>query len=427
MTRYFRSRFVNISNNQIYTALDIGSGKISCLIAKINNSGQIEIIGAGHQESKGLSVGTITDLKELESAIRKCVESAEKMASETVKSVILSFSSGKPESNRLKIEIELQGSVVNEKDLDKVYEVLRSQNTFRGRKILHAVPLQFSIDGSKGVKDPIGMYGEKLGLDISIISVEENSVKNFERVVNRADLEISDIIYNPYACGLSVLAKEERDLGVALVDIGYALTTVSIFKNKAIVFTKVIPLGGALITRDIAKVCSLSIADAEKIKIINGQLIEGYGESSSTIVAKPLGEEYESLDPIEVSRAHLTEIIKPRVQEILEKVKEEIIKSGYYKIITNRVIFTGGASQMDGLLNLGTDVLEKKSRLGRPKVEMGLPDNMSGSAFSAVNGLLQYVLSKNKDLKPKIISSSRDEVSMIVRFHRFKKWIFENF
>ena len=133
------------------------------------------------------------------------------------------------------------------------------------------------------------------------------------------------------------------------------------------------------------------------------------------------------MDPIEVSREHLTEIIKPRVQEILEKVKEEIIKSGYYKIITNRVIFTGGASQMDGLLNLGADVLEKKSRLGRPKVEMGLPDNMSGSAFSAVNGLLQYVLSKNKDLNPKIISSSRDEVSMIVRFNRFKKWIFENF
>ena len=427
MASLFSSRFANIANNQIHTSLDIGSGKVSCLIAKINNAGSIEIIGAGHQESKGLSSGNITDLEELESSIRKCVESAEKMAAETARSVILSFSSGKPEARILKIDVELQGSVVTEKDLEKVYDSLRGQNTFVGKKILHVVPLQFSIDGSKGIKNPIDMYGEKLSLDVSIISVEENAVKNFYRVVNKADLEVSDIIFSPYACGLSVLDEEERDLGVALVDIGYDLTTVSIFINKAIVSTSIIPLGGALITKDIAKIFSLSIVDAEKIKIINGQLIEGAVEGGATIEAKQLGGDNELLDPIEVSRAHLTEIIKPRVQEILETVREEILKSGYNKLITNRVVFTGGASQMDGLLYLGSEVLDKKSRLGRPKLVSGLPDNMSGSAFSTVNGLLKYISTESNDLKPKIVSNNRDEVNIVVRFNKFKKWILENF
>ena len=221
--------------------------------------------------------------------------------------------------------------------------------------------------------------------------------------------------------------EEERDLGVTLVDIGYDLTTVSIFINKAIVSTSIIPLGGALITKDIAKIFSLSIVDAEKIKIINGQLIEGAVEGGATIEAKQLGGDNELLDPIEVSRAHLTEIIKPRVQEILETVREEILKSGYNKLITNRVVFTGGASQMDGLLYLGSEVLDKKSRLGRPKLVSGLPDNMSGSAFSTVNGLLKYISTESNDLKPKIVSNNRDEVNIVVRFNKFKKWILENF
>ena len=150
-------------------------------------------------------------------------------------------------------------------------------------------------------------------------------------------------------------------------------------------------------------------------------------EEGATIEAKQLGGDSELLDPIEVSRAHLTEIIKPRVQEILETVREKILKSGYNKLITNRVVFTGGASQMDGLLYLGSEVLDKKSRLGRPKLVSGLPDNMSGSAFSTVNGLLKYISTESNDLKPKIVSNNRDEVNIVVRFNKFKKWILENF
>ena len=427
MVRLLPQGFGNISNNQILSSLDIGSGKISCFISKISGTGEIEIIGAGHQESKGLSAGIITDLGHLEYSIRKCVDSAEKMASETVKSVILGFSSGKPQSKILKVEVELQGSIISDKDLDKIYKSLSEKTEFEGREILHAIPLQFSIDESKGIKNPVGMYGDKLGLDISIISVEENAIKNFTRVVNKADLEIRRVIYSPYACGFSVLNDEERELGVALVDIGFELTRISIFINNAIVFTKTVPLGGVQITKDIAKIFSLSILDSEKIKIINGQLIESSSENLSSIEANPLGKEYELSDPVEVSRGHLIKIIKPRVQEILEIIKLEISNSGYEKIISNRVVFTGGAAQMDGLVYLATEILDKKSILGKPKVLKGIPDNMSGAAFSTVNGLLQFLVEESKDLKSKILFNNKEDKKIGLKISNIKQWFVENF
>ena len=213
-------------------------------IAKIDKNETLSIIGAGFQESKGLVSGVITDMIALENSIRNCVASAEKMASVRIKNIIVGFSSDNINIENLNIEIDLKGAVIGQRDLNRAYNFLSEKHDMGNRSILHVIPFQYSIDGNKGVKNPIGMIGDKLGVEISIISSDSNTLKNLENVVKHCDLEIDEIVYTPYASGISLLSEEEKELGVALIDMGSTLTTVSIFYNGSILYTKSIPLGG---------------------------------------------------------------------------------------------------------------------------------------------------------------------------------------
>jgi len=253
--------YSSFTNNTIISSLDIGSSKVCCLIGKLDSKKNISIIGAGFQESKGLVSGIITDMSALENSIRNCVASAEKMAAVRIKKINIGFSSINIDIENLNIEIDLKGSIVSQGDLDRAYN-----------------------------------FRDKLGVEISIISTDQNILKNFKNVVKQCDLEIGNIIYTPYAIGLSLLSDEEKELGVALLDIGSTLTSLSIFYNGAILHTKIIPLGGNMITNDISRIFSLSISDSERIKIINGQLIEELENSLSVIEVDSLGSEYDSIE-----------------------------------------------------------------------------------------------------------------------------------
>ena len=416
--------YSSFSKNSIIAALDIGSSKVCCLIGKLDNQNNLSIIGAGFYESKGLVSGIITDMKALETAIRNCVASAEKMAAVRVKKITIGFSSVNVEIENLNIEIDLKGSIVSQGDLDRAYNFLSEKHITGSRSILHIIPVQYSIDGNKGVKSPLGMFGDKLGVEISIISADQNILKNFENVVKQCDLEIDNLIYTPYAIGLSLLSEEEKELGVALVDIGSTLSSLSIFYNGTILYTKIIPLGGNMITNDISRIFSLSIVDSERIKIINGQLIEELENSLSIIEVDALGNDNDS---VEIMRKDLIAVIKPRVNEIINSLKEHILESGYNHLIANRVVITGGASQMDGVIEITSKIIEKRARLGKSSVIKGIPDNMRSSSFSAINSLLTYSIINNNDISVKNNIKSNNSEGLYSYLIKFKNWILENF
>ena len=416
--------YSSFSKNSIIAALDIGSSKVCCLIGKLDNQNNLSIIGAGFYESKGLVSGIITDMKALETAIRNCVASAEKMAAVRVKKITIGFSSVNVEIENLNIEIDLKGSIVSQGDLDRAYNFLSEKHITGSRSILHIIPVQYSIDGNKGVKSPLGMFGDKLGVEISIISADQNILKNFQNVVKQCDLEIDNLIYTPYAIGLSLLSEEEKELGVALVDIGSTLSSLSIFYNGTILFTKIIPLGGNMITNDISRIFSLSIVDSERIKIINGQLIEELENSLSIIEVDALGNDNDS---VEIMRKDLIAVIKPRVSEIINTLKEHILESGYNHLIANRVVITGGASQMDGVIEITSKIIEKRARLGKSSVIKGIPDNMRSSSFSAINSLLTYSIINNNDISVKNNIKSNNSEGLYSYSIKFKNWILENF
>ena len=416
--------YSSFSKRPIIAALDIGSSKICCLIAKIDKNNTLSIIGAGFQESKGLVSGVITDMIALENSIRNCVASAEKMASVRIKNIIVGFSSDNINIENLNIEIDLKGAVIGQRDLNRAYNFLSEKHDMGNRSILHVIPFQYSIDGNKGVKNPIGMIGDKLGVEISIISSDSNTLKNLENVVKHCDLEIDEIVYTPYASGISLLSEEEKELGVALIDMGSTLTTVSIFYNGSILYTKSIPLGGNMVTNDISRIFSLSFANAERTKIINGQLIEELENSLSTIEVDTLGEDNES---IEITRKDLISVIKPRIFEIVNTINDIIIDSKYNNIIANRFVITGGASQMEGLLDFTSKVFGKKARLAKSIQINALPENMKSPSFSAISSMVKYSITKNNDINMKLTKKNNNSDSIYAYVQKFKNWFIENF
>jgi cell division protein FtsA len=423
----FKSNWLNYSSfskNSIIAALDIGSSKVCCLIGRLDSQNNISIIGAGFQESKGLVSGIITDMHALENSIRNCVASAEKMAAVRIKKINIGFSSVNIEIENLNIEIDLKGSIVSQGDLDRAYNFLSEKHVTGSRAILHIIPVQYSIDGNKGVKSPLGMFGDKLGVEISIISTDQNILKNFKNVVKQCDLEIDNIIYTPNAIGLTLLSEEEKELGVALLDIGSTLSSLSIFYNGAILYTKTIPLGGNMITNDISRIFSLSISDSERIKIINGQLIEELEHSLSVIEVDSIGDD---TDTVEITRKDLISVIKPRVKEIINIIKDDLLKNRYNHLIANRVVITGGAAQMDGLIDITSKILDKKTRLGKANTITGIPDNMRSSSFTAINSLLNYSMINNNDISSNNHKKSNNSEGLYNYLVKFKNWILENF
>jgi len=423
----FKSNWLNyssLSKNSIIAALDIGSSKVCCLIGKLDSQNNISIIGAGFQESKGLVSGIITDMQALENSIRNCVASAEKMATVRIKKINIGFSSVNIEIENLNIEIDLKGSIVSQGDLDRAYNFLSDKHVTGNRSILHVIPVQYSIDGNKGVKSPLGMFGDKLGVEISIISTDQNILKNFQNVVKQCDLEIDNIIYTPYAIGLTLLSEEEKELGVALLDIGSTLTSLSIFYSGAILYTKIIPLGGNMITNDISRIFSLSISDSERIKIIHGQLIEELEHSLSVIEMDTLGEENYS---VEITRKDLISVIKPRVKEIINTIKDELLENRYNHLIANRVVITGGAAQMDGLIDITSKILDKKGRLGKSNAIKEVPDNMRSSSFTAINSLLNYSMISHNDISSNNNKKSNNTEGFYNYLVKFKNWTLEKF
>ena len=382
----------------IISVLDIGSTKIACLIARSRpregealrrRTHSVEVLGFGSTRSRGIKSGVVVDLVEAEQAIRLAVDAAERMAEVTIGSLIVNVTCGRLCSETFSAGVDLAGEMVVQSDIQRVLASGGAQSVSDGRVIVHSLPIGYSLDGHRGVADPSGMVGSSLGVDMHTLTADEALLCNLELAVNRCHLEVETVVATPYAAGLAALVDDEAELGVACVDLGGGTTSLSIFHDGQFVHADAIAIGGHHVTLDIARGLSTRLADAERIKTRHGSALPSISDDKDILTIPPVGDDERDI-PNSVPRAALTRIIRPRIEETLEMVRDMIARSGFANEVGKRVVLTGGASQLTGLGETARRILGRNVRLGRPLGIAGLPEAAKGAAFAAAVGLIIY-------------------------------------
>lgn len=382
----------------IVSVLDIGTSKIACMIARLvprlqgdilpRRTHTIEVMGFGMQRSRGIRAGMVANLDQAEQAIRLAVDAAERMAGVTVESLIVNVSCGKLRSELFSASLDLKGREVVENDIARVLSAARGHIESDGRMVVHALPVGFSLDGVRGVREPKGMACQRLTVNTHVVSADRAPARNLEICINRAHLEVETMVATAYAAGLSVLVEDEDKLGVAVIDMGGGSTTMAVFSDEEFVFADGIGIGGQHVTLDLAKGHSLRLAEAERLKTLHGTVIAGESDERELITLAPVGQEADG--SVQLPRSAIVQVIRPRLEEILEEVRDRLAQSGFTARTGRRLVLTGGASQLTGIADLARRIIGPNVRLGRPVGIAGLPDMARGAAFAAVVGLLIY-------------------------------------
>jgi len=412
----------------LVAALDMGSSKISCLIARLATgvSGQVtaRVVGIGHQKSHGLKSGSVIDLDAAEATISATVEAAETMVGENIRKVFVNLSCGRPKSRLVAHETTIGGREIEETDL---YRVLASDQVTAGtpadRELIHSIPVGYSVDDNRGVRDPRGMYGARLGANVHLVTAQSGPVKNLRTVVDRCHLEIEGLVATPYASALACLVEDERQLGTTCIDIGGGVTSLAIFCDGELVHTDVIPLGGGHMTNDIARGLSTPLESAERMKALFGCVIPSPSDDAEMITVPLIGEDREAAQT-QVPRSVLVGIVRPRAEEMMELVRDRLAASGFDKAIGQRVVLTGGASQLSGLAELAGDVLGRQVRLARPRGVEGLSEAVSGPGFATSVGLIRYAVENPLEVAGGDFQPIKERSGA---FGRFGQWLRENF
>jgi cell division protein FtsA len=383
----------------LVAALDIGTTKIACLIARLKpqpphdvlprRSHAIEIIGFSHTSSRGLKAGTVVELAEAEETVRHAVDVAERSARCQIDSVIVSLSAGRLGSELFAASVEVPGGTVSDSDVERALAAGSRCALREGRVVLHALPTGFTLDDARGIRDPRGMLAHRFGVDLHVVTSDLAAPRNLMFAVERCHLAVEAMVASPYVAGLACLADEEADLGAAVIDMGAGTTTMAVFGGGRFTHTDGFALGGHHVTMDLARGLSASLYDAERIKTLYGSVLSGGQDEREMITVPAIGAD--ERDPPQVfSRASLVRIIKPRVEEILEMTRDRLAASQFATEPRARVVLTGGASQLTGLPELASRILGRHVRLGRPLGISGLPDAARGAAFAVSAGLLVY-------------------------------------
>ncbi len=403
-------------------ALDIGTTKVCCFIAEHTDDGRLQVTGVGHQACHGLRSGAIIDMEAVRSAILAAVHGAEQMAGETLRSVFVNVSGGQPSSNAFAVEVPIAGHEVSQGDVRRVLEQGR-QNIGQGdRETLHSIPVGFRIDGNRGIRDPRGMHGERLGVDVHVISAAAGPVRNVATCISACHLDVDAFVVTPYASGLACLVDDETTLGVTVIDMGGGTTSIAVFDDGELLHADSVPIGGQHVTTDIAHGLSTPLADAERIKTVYGGAIAVSADEREVIDVPQIGED-EHTHPNHVPKSLLVGVIQPRVEEIFEMVRARLEISGLFSGASRRVVLTGGASQLNGLRELAALVLDRQVRVGRPLAFRGLAEATSGPAFSTCAGLLEYAVQKHAGGPSRVTGNFGEPRGLI---GRIGQWLHEN-
>jgi cell division protein FtsA len=400
MTGYVTPRMKPISARKttILSVLDVGTSKVACLIARLmpadpsdmlrGRTHRCRILGIGHQRSRGMKGGAVVDMEEAEHAIRLAVDAAERMARVQVESVIVNVTGGRLGSHLFNGDVRLGGRPVSEQDTRRVLEAASARGAQQGRAVLHSLPNGFAVDSTTGVRDPKGMMGDQLSAAMHVVSCDGVAVRNLTLAVERCHLNVEAMVATPYAAGLSSLVDDEAELGAALVDFGGGTTTIGVFAHGRLIHVDGFAVGGNHITMDIARGLTIRLSDAERLKTLYGTCIPSASDDRETISVSNVGEDGEH--PHHIPKSQLVRIIKPRVDEILELVRDRLKAAGFGPQAGRKLILTGGASQLTGMPEAARNIISSQVRIGRPLGIQGLPESAKNPAFAASVGLLVY-------------------------------------
>ena len=382
----------NMMANEIIVGLDIGTTKIACIVGQRNEFGKIEILGIGKSESIGVTRGVVTNIEKTVTSIRAAVEQAEMASGVQIRVVNVGIAGQHIKSlqfNGMRTRRNLDEEITRQ-DIDALVEDMFKLNMLPGEEIIHALPQEFTVDQETGIKDPVGMCGVRLQANFHIITGQVTAIRNIYKCVTKAGLQVDQLTLEPLASSAAVLSDEEKEAGIALVDIGGGTTDIAIFQDGIIRHTAVIPFGGNVITDDIRQGCTIMKNQAEQLKVKFGSALAIENKETDIVVIPGL----KGREPKEISLRNLSHIIQARMEEILEHVHYEIRNSGYEKQLIGGIVLTGGGAQLKHMKQLVEYITGMDCRIGYPNehVSKAPNENMLVPAMSTGVGLVIHGL-----------------------------------
>ena len=366
--------------------LDIGTSKVAAIVGEMKDDGEIEVIGIGSQPSRGLKKGVVVNLEATVQSIQRAIEEAELMAGCRIHSVYAGIAGNHISSMNSHGIVAIKEKEVTQSDVDRVIDSARAVAIPADQKILHILPQEFVIDRQEGIKEPIGMSGIRLEARVHIVTGAVSAAQNIEKCIRRCGLEVDDVILEQLASAQAVLAEDEKELGVCLVDIGGGTTDIAVFTDGAIRHTAVIPIAGDQVTNDIAVALRTPAQYAEEIKIKYACALTQLARLDETIEVPSIGERPSR----QISRLNLAEIVEPRYEELLLLVQAELRRSGFEDLIAAGIVLSGGSSRVEGLVDLAEEIFHMPVRLGLPQFVTGLSDVIRNPAYATGVGLLLF-------------------------------------
>ena len=371
-------------NKNLLVGLDIGTSKVAAIVAQISADGRLEVIGMGSAPSRGLKKGMVVNIDSTVNAIQRALEEAELMASCKIREVYTGIAGNHIRSFNSHGMVAIKDREVCQSDVDRVVETARAIPIPTDQQILHVLNQEFVIDGQEDVREPLGMSGIRLEVKVHIVTGAVSAAQNIMKCVRRCGLEVKDLVLQPLASAMAVLAEDEKDLGVCLVDIGGGTTDIAVFTQGAIRHTAVIPIAGDQITNDIAMALRTPTKEAEEIKRRFGCALRELADSQEMVEVPGVGERAAR----KLSRQTLAEVIEPRVEELYTLVQAELRRSGFEELLSSGIVITGGSAAMQGMVELGEEVFHMPVRMGLPNYRGSLAEMIRNPRYSTGIGLL---------------------------------------
>ena len=406
-------------NKKLIVGLDVGTSKIAAIVAEVKPEGGFEIIGMGSHPSRGLKKGVVVNIETTVNAIQRALEEAELMADCKIREVYTGIAGSHIRSFNSQGMVAVKDKEVALADIERVVDTARAVQIPNDQQILHVLNQEFIIDGQEDVREPLGMSGVRLEVKVHIVTGAVSAAQNIVKCVRRCGLEVRDLVLQPLASAMAVISDDEKDLGVALVDIGGGTSDLVVYTHGAIRHTAVIPIAGDQITNDIAMALRTPTKDAEDIKERYGCALSQLADPQDMVEVPGLGER----DPRQLSRKTLAEVIEPRVEELYSLVQTELRRSGYEELLSSGVVITGGSSVMQGMVELGEEIFHMPVRVGYPAYHGALAEAVRHPRHSTGVGLLLAGMQqlRNRELARMSAGSFRQVLE------RMKTWFTGNF
>ena len=415
------------NRKNLLAVMDIGSSKINCLQCFTDNNDITNVIGLSTIASKGIASGVITDFDLAYNSISKAIRECEKKSNESIDELTISISSHKCFTKSIRAKADVKDEIITEQDIKLTMDKVLEDNYFYDKKIINISPTDYIIDDASGIINPINMYGNKLEIDFLATYIGINQYKNYAQTITKCNVDIHRIVFSNNAAGFSVLNENELELGSIVVDIGARTTSIGMFIKNNFIFSNVLSFGGSDITEAIARKLSITYEEAEKLKVLYASVIDASQEQDIPYEIPSINFENEN-NYIQVSRRSLYELVQPFYQEILKWVHNSIENSGYKNLIGKVLVFTGGASQIDGLTTMVNNNYDYNSRIGTPKNIKFNNNEILDTSHSVAAGLIQNEINiKNKNRSKYTFRKDKRNLEKKKNFSFLKQWVGDNF